>query len=270
MKLAILSDIHSNLEALRATLDHATTSGAGRVLCLGDIVGYNTNPNECIALLREHDAICVAGNHDRAVTGQITTEGFSGIAARGIAWTQAHIGTEERDYLAGLPGKALFDNTLVMVHGALHPETGSELVYLDNDEQRRLSFHALAAHASGARICAFGHTHRAGIFERRGDSVRQIEADVASLREDACYLINPGTVGQPRTGDQRATYFMFDTAQRQLALQHVDYDAAAAFTKTRGAGLGPPLGFLSGGLRTRLIRGVRAAGLYDVLKRAVR
>jgi predicted phosphodiesterase len=270
MKLTILSDIHSNLEALRATLDDAAARGAERILCLGDIVGYNTNPNECIALLREREATCIAGNHDRAVTGQISTHGFNAVAARAVAWTREHIGAQERDYLAALPSKAVFENTLVLVHGALHPETGSELVYLDNDEDRRLSFHALVAHSSGAHICAFGHTHLAGIFERRGDSVRQIEADAENLREDAYYLINPGTVGQPRSNDPRASYMLFDTTRQHVTLARVGYDASVPFAKTRQAGLGRPLGSLPGGLRERLIRSVRAIGLYDAVKRALR
>jgi len=267
MKLAILSDIHSNLEALRAALDDAAARGADRIICLGDIVGYNTNPNECIGLLREQNAVCIAGNHDRAVTGQISTQGFNAVAARGVAWTRERIGAQERDFLSGMPVKAVFDNTLVMVHGALHPEPGSELVYLDNDEDRRSSFHALAAHPSGARICAFGHTHRAGIFERRGDAMRQLDADEVSLRDDAYYLINPGTVGQPRTADQRASYMLFDTARPRVALRRVEYDAAVPFGKTRRAGLGPQPGFPPRTFRKSLVRALRTAGIYDVLKR---
>jgi predicted phosphodiesterase len=267
MKLAILSDIHANLEALRATLDHATAHGADRIICLGDIVGYNTDPDECVALLRQHDPLCVAGNHDRAVTGQIGIETFSPVAARAAVWTRERIGAETRDYLAALPLKAHLADTLVIVHGALHPEAGCELVYLDNDESRRQSFDALAAHPSGARICAFGHTHRAAIFERCGDAVREIDVDDSTLHEDAYYLVNPGTVGEPRSDDRRATYFLYDAARRHLALQRVDYDASVPFAKTRRAGLARPFSFLPRSLRKTLVSGMRAAGLYGVVKR---
>ena len=270
MLLAIISDIHANLDALRATLDDIAAHGADRILCLGDIVGYNTEADACIALLRQHDAFCIAGNHDRAVTGQITTEGFPHVAAKAVAWTREHLTAQARGYLAALPSKAVFEGKLVMVHGALHPQVGSEMVRLDNDAERRLSFAALAAHPSGARICAFGHTHQAGIFECHGDLVRQIDCDNAVLRDDACYLINPGTVGQPRSSDRRATYMLFDTARGYLLLRRVDYDFAAALAKTRRAGLAPPLSFLPASIREPLKRGVRAAGIYDMVRGVMR
>jgi predicted phosphodiesterase len=267
MKLAILSDIHANLEALRATLDDATRRGVDRILCLGDVVGYNADPDACVALLRQHDPLCVAGNHDRAVAGQIGTESFSDVAARAVAWTRACISGQTRDWLAGLPLKAVFAD-IVLVHGALHPETACELVRLDDDEQRALTFEALLAHASGARICAFGHTHRAGIYELHRGAARSIEADT-TLRANAWYLVNPGAVGHPRSADQRASYFLYDTARRHLALHRVDYDFAAAFAKARRAGLAPRFSFLPRQVRDTLARGVRAVGLHDVVRRVV-
>jgi predicted phosphodiesterase len=265
MKLAILSDIHANIEALRATLDDAR--GADRILCLGDIVGYNTDPEDCIALLRAHDAIAIAGNHDRAVTGQLATEGWPAVAERAVQWTREYLSDDARNYLATLPSKTVAEG-IVMVHGALHPETGSEMVRLDTIEARRLSFAALATHPSGARICAFGHTHQAGIFEQNGEGERALP-DGTVLREDRLYLVNPGTVGHPRSADLRATWLMFDTVTRRLTLRRVDYDYAASFAKTRRAGLAPPLSFLPHGLRKSLVSGVRAVGLYDVAKRMV-
>src|SRR5258708_21717884 len=158
MRLAILSDIHANLEALRATLDDVAARGADRIVCLGDIVGYNTDPDACVALLRARVPLCVAGNHDRAVAGAITTEQFSRVAAKAVAWTQAHIGAEARDWLARLPLKAAFEDRLVIVHGALHADADCDLVRLDTDARPALSFAALMAYPSGARLCAFGHT----------------------------------------------------------------------------------------------------------------
>src|SRR4051812_9332739 len=106
MRLAILSDIHANLEALQAVLRDISVQSVDRVVCLGDIVGYNTNPAECVALLRELDPLCIAGNHDRAVSGQITTEGFSGTAARAVAWTRRQLSADIIDFLGGLPLRA--------------------------------------------------------------------------------------------------------------------------------------------------------------------
>lgn len=267
MKLAILSDIHANLEALRATLDDIAVRGADRILCLGDIVGYNTDPEECVALMRAHDALCVAGNHDRAVTGQRSTSAFPAVAAKAAAWTRDHISADTRDWLAALPLKAAFEDKLVMVHGALHADADCDMVRLDTETRRALSFAALAAHPSGAGVCAFGHTHRAGIYEWGDGIVREIVADETELRPAALYLVNPGTVGEPRGADRRASYMTFDVERRRLALHRVAYDAAAAFAKTRRAGLAPPLSFLPRRLRATLARGVRAAGLERVVRR---
>src|SRR5688572_12982753 len=103
MKLAILSDVHANLEALHAVLGQLAVDGVERIVCLGDVVGYHTNPAECIALLRELDTVWVAGSHDRAVTGQINTEGFSSTAVRGVTWTRKHLTADVLKFLSGLP-----------------------------------------------------------------------------------------------------------------------------------------------------------------------
>jgi predicted phosphodiesterase len=267
MKLAILSDIHANLEALRATLEAISAHSVDRIVCLGDIVGYNTSADECVALLREFEPLCVAGNHDRAVTGQITTEGFSHAAARAVAWTRPRLSADSLHFLSELPLKASINTHLVMVHGALHPDVGCELVRLDNEERRRMSFKALAAHPSGARICAFGHTHHLGIFELRDGIERARTSDEIVLREDAYYLINPGTVGQPRTADLRATYLTLDTASGVLTAHYVEYDASVPFAKSRKAGLLPRSSYLPDVMRGPLKRAARALGVYDLLKR---
>jgi len=268
VKLALISDIHANLEALQATLQRISAQAVDRIVCLGDIVGYNANPAECIALLREFDVLCIAGNHDRAVTGQITTEGFSHTAARAVAWTRRHLGPDDIAFLAALPLKLRIAKHLVVVHGALHPETGCELVRLTSDELRRLSFKALAADPSGAHVCAFGNTHRIGVFEFRNDEIRARTGDEVFLREDAHYLINPGTVGRPLTADLRATYFLFDVARQVIAIQRVQYDAAATRAKSRAAGLLERSSFLPARIRTPLKWGAQALGVYDRMKRS--
>jgi len=266
VKLALISDIHANREALQATLEDIAAQSVDRIVCLGDIVGYNTSPGECIALLRCAGCLCIAGNHDRAVTGQITTETFSNTAARAVAWTRARLTADEIAFLAGLPLKAEIDGELVAVHGALHPETGCEIVRLDDDESRGFSFEALMIHPSGARICAFGHTHHAAVYEfRRGRTASRPE-DQVRLRDDAYYLINPGTVGEPRAADRRASYMLVDLARRTVTVRRVTYDAVAAFAATRKAGLAQPLSFLSTPVRQALKSGLRVLRL----ERAVR
>ena len=165
MRLALISDVHANLAALEATLADIAVRSINRIVCLGDIVGYNTEAAACIALLRRANGLCVAGNHDLAACGRITTRNFSNAAARAVAWTRRHLGRDELDFLCGLPLKADIYDQLIAVHGALHPHTGCESVRLDNDERRAQTFEALAAHRSGARICAFGHTHQVAVYE---------------------------------------------------------------------------------------------------------
>ncbi|MBD0271640.1 MAG: metallophosphoesterase family protein [Acetobacteraceae bacterium] len=267
MRLAIVSDIHANLEALRATLESVSADGVDRLLCLGDIVGYHADPEECVALLRRFDPVCVAGNHDRAVAGCITTEGFSADAARGVAWTRERLSAGAMRFLAGLPREALVGGAVVAVHGALLPEGGCEMTRLDTCERRRRAFEALAAHPSGARVCAFGHTHRLGIHELRGGVVRSRAEDEVALRDDALYLINPGTVGQPRTDERRATYIVLDTARRMATIRRVEYDIAPALEKARKAGLLP---LPSSPVRAAAGRALRRLGLYDPVKRLLR
>ncbi|MGF1611705.1 MAG: metallophosphoesterase family protein [Kiloniellales bacterium] len=268
MRLALISDIHANLEALQATLQAISSQDVDRIVCLGDIVGYNSNPAECLALLRDADALCVAGSHDRAAAGLITTEGFSSSAAQGVAWTRARLDVDDLEFLAALPLQVSMQGQLVGVHGALLPEGGCDTTRLTTEKGRRTSFEALAAHASGARVCAFGHTHRLGLFELRDGVERELAGDEVSLRDDAYYLVNPGAVGQPRkTKDHRATYMLFDTSRRIVTVHRVAYDFAKAMAKSRKAGLAPAYYAIPAPLRATLAWGARTLGVLNAAKR---
>jgi diadenosine tetraphosphatase ApaH/serine/threonine PP2A family protein phosphatase len=204
------------------------------------------------------------------VTGAIGTEGFSGPAARAVAWTKARLDQESLAFLSALPLTIAVDGTLVAVHGALHPEVGKELVRLDDDGKRRLSLHALLGHPSGARVCAFGHTHRAGLWEWRDGAVQAVPLDRgAALRADGLYLLNPGTVGEPRGADTRASFACFDTASRLVTLHRVAYARRAALSKTRRAGLAPRFAAIPAPMRMRLIGILRVLGVYEWVKRAL-
>jgi predicted phosphodiesterase len=261
VRLALVSDIHANLEALQATLADIVSRDVGRIVCLGDIVGYNAKPAECIALLREANALCVAGNHDLAVCGRMPTKHFPAAAARAIKWTQRRLSWRDLQFLAGLPLKAHVGGELVAVHGALHPQTHCATVRLDTDEKRFRSFQALIADPSGARFCAFGHTHEVGIYEFHGEATAPGRDQTTKLRDDAFYLINPGSVGQPRSADQRASYIVLDLAQRTANVHRVAYDRAASLAATRQAGLAPALSFMSAPLRGAIGGGLRALHL---------
>ncbi len=268
MKIAILSDIHANLEALQAVLGAIAEEGVDRLVCLGDIVGYNTDPAVCVALLRHAGALCVAGNHDRAVTGQIGTDGFSARAIRAVSWTRRHLPADVTAWLSALPLKAAVEGHLVAVHGALHPDIGCELVRLDGDDKRRLSFEALIAHPSGARVCAYGHTHRLGVHEYRDGAIFAHDGDEVALRPGSYYLVNPGTIGEPRTAERRATFMLLDTERQTLSVRRVAYNDALAFAKTRRAGIKPRrLAGLPAPLRAAIKAGLRKVGLYEILLR---
>ena len=258
MRLALISDIHANLEALTATLDDIAAHEVDRIVCLGDIVGYNTRPRECIALLRAAGAVCVAGNHDRAVSGQITTETFSATAARGVDWTRKHLRADDIAFLASLPLKANIDGKLLAVHGALHPDVGCETVRLDTEARRALSMAALISHPSGARICAFGHTHELAIYEFRSGKTVALPDEVMQLRRDSYYLINPGAVGAPRGADPHATYMLLDLAQRTLSARRVDYDVEIPLAPADEDDLAPRSAFLPGPLRSAIGKGLAA------------
>lgn len=267
MKLALISDIHANLEALQATLSDIASCEVDRIVCLGDIVGYNTKPAECIALLRRFDALCVAGNHDLAVCGRMTTKTFSKTAARAVAWTRRQLGRGELAFLAGLPLKADVGGELVAVHGALYPASDYATARLDSNERRLQSFRALIADPSGARLCAFGHTHRAAICAFHNGQVFSPTDDQIRLRDETYYLLNPGTVGQPRASDDRASYMIVDLARRTVSLHRVGYDAAAVLAATRQAGLAPALAFVPAPVRGALASSLRAVRLERPVRR---
>lgn len=268
MKTAIISDIHANQEALEAVVRDISRQGVDRIVCLGDIVGYNANPAECLELLRDLGALCVAGNHDRAVAGRITTEGFSERAARGVCWTRKRLGAGALRFLADLPLEASLEDGLVVVHGALGPHGGCEKTYLDTDERRESCIDALRRHPSGARICAYGHTHELAVFEFAAGSVRACDGDEVSLRDDCYYLINPGTVGEPRhQRERRATYLLLDTSGRTVSVRRVDYDHTACALKTRKAGLGPRQARVGPAIGAIIRWGARRLGLHGSLAR---
>lgn len=267
MKLALISDVHANLPALQAVLDDVASAGADRIVCLGDIVGYNSQPAECVDAIRRRDALCVAGNHDLAVCGRIPTKSFSGGAARAVAWTQQRLRRDDLQFLAGLPLKAAIGGKLIAVHGALHPQADCATVRLDSEERRLQSFQALMADPSGARICAFGHTHHLAIYEFRNGRAVELRGPKVSLRDDAHYLINPGTVGEPRERDRRASYMMVDLAERTISVHRVAYHRSESLGATHRVGLAPALAFIPIPVRASVMTGLRTLRLRRPVRR---
>lgn len=236
MKYAIVADVHANLEALIAVLAAIEHDGVDSIVCLGDLVGYNANPNACVDLVKARGMRSIAGNHDRAAVGAKDTSRFGPAARRALEWTRAALTEESREYLAGLPSTLLIDGRFFVVHGALHPEPNDDL-HLTNDVRVARSFEELVSGRFGSKICFFGHTHRPVIYERRAGALRRMEDAHAILSPDAHYLVNPGSVGQSRDGDPRAAYALFDADGGGVELRRVPYDRASTEHGARAAGL---------------------------------
>ncbi|MEP7028747.1 MAG: metallophosphoesterase family protein [Candidatus Eisenbacteria bacterium] len=231
MKVAILSDIHSNGDALGAVLSHAQADGAEAWWCLGDVVGYGAEPNLVIDRVRALGAVCVAGNHDWAACGLVSTRLFNRHAAFAAEWTARNTSPANLTWLKTLPLIERRENTL-LVHAT--PSAPEEWNYCMMIEDALLEMDAFEE-----PVCVIGHSHYPGVFEKDGEEIRYTRAHQLRLREGRRYLVNVGSVGQPRDGDPRAAYAMYDTTNGLLEHVRVSYDIEAAQTKILAAGLPP-------------------------------
>lgn len=239
MIYAVVSDLHASVEALEAVLADARAQGAGRVVCLGDLVGYHADPEPTIALLRAHDAVVVAGNHDRAAAGLTAPDDFAPLARRAILWTRARLSPGSRAYLAALPLARVVDGRFLIVHGALHPAPNADL-HLSSAARVRRSIQALERGPWGVRLAFFGHTHRSAVHVGGGAEAGPREGFAMALAAGSIHLVNPGSVGQPRDGDPRAAYALFDAGRGELRLRRVPFDRQACLAKAAAAGLLDP------------------------------
>jgi len=230
MKIAFISDVHGNLEAFAAVCASIKDEHVDRVVFLGDIVGYGANPNECIELLRTITEHCVAGNHDWAAAGRQSTETFNPAARDAIEWTSAQLTAENKALLMSLP-LSLEINQLLCVHAT--PFMPQKWRYVFNECDAELIFETFMQ-----RICFVAHTHCPAIFIEHEDTtvMREISSQV-TLHPRCRYIINCGSVGQPRDGDNRASYAIYDTTARQIELRRVEYDIESAQKKIIAAGL---------------------------------
>ncbi|CAN5483297.1 metallophosphoesterase family protein [soil metagenome] len=228
MRFAILSDIHSNLEALEAVLADARAQGCTNFVCLGDVVGYNANPKECLKIIQDLECPVVKGNHDEQVSIVRSTEGFNELAEEAIDWTRAQLSADDKAWLADLRlTRQVRDFTIV--HATL--DTPGQWGYVFNDLDAIASF--TYQHTS---LCFFGHTHWPTAFVRE-DNVRRIAVGQIILSAGKRYFINPGSIGQPRDRDWRAAYCILHTDRLVVEERRVKYDLDTAQRKIRAAGL---------------------------------
>ena len=232
MKYAIIADIHANLEAFRVVLEDAKKQNCTHYACLGDVVGYNANPKECLDMIRDTGMPCVKGNHDEYCSSESNLEGFNPHAAEAIQWTRAQLTEEDRQWL-----KELKYIRLVASFSIVHAT-------LDGPQRWGYVFDRLAAAASftyqNTAVCFFGHTHVPVAFIR--DSVvRGGTYSKFKIEPGRKYFINVGSVGQPRDGNPKAAYVVYDMDEGSVELRRLDYDIAAAQAKIMAAGLPPRL-----------------------------
>ena len=238
MRYGILSDIHSNLEAFTAVLPDLAAHQVDRTLCLGDAIGYGADPSACLSALQHSQAVCVAGNHEYGCIGKLDGRWFNDAARRAVEWTRDRLGFLDLDWLRRLPLVAT-EGPCTLVHGTLtHPERFEYLVDL-----------AQAIDTAGrceTPYCLLGHTHVPTVIEydrRQGRMGRVLgtpqELAAVSLSENPAirYVINPGSVGQPRDGDPRASYAILDSEAHCVTFHRVAYDVRTAQEKIRQAGL---------------------------------
>ncbi len=235
MRYLILSDVHGNLEALQACVADARVRRFGETLVLGDLVGYGADPNAVVDdVLALAPTAVVRGNHDKVAIGLDQAEGFNAVARSAAQWMLDTLTPQHRKWLIELPaGPTVIDDLLEICHGS--PVDEDAYIFDETDALR-------AFQAMTRPLCLFGHTHHPVVFQLTDDvldyagSTRQEEARL-DLENGSRYLVNPGSVGQPRDGDARAAYAIVDTGDRHIEFFRVEYDVETAQRKIIDAGL---------------------------------
>lgn len=228
MKYAIIADIHANLEALEVVLDDIKAQGCSNVVCLGDVVGYNANPKECLDIIRGMNLTCVKGNHDEYCSSEVGLEGFNPHAEEAIQWTREQLTENDRQWLRDLKYIRMV-SSFTLVHATL-----------DGPQRWGYVFDKLAAAASftyqNTSVCFFGHTHVPLAFVRDtkvgGGTYSKFRTEPGKK-----YFINVGSVGQSRDGVAKATYVVYNMAESSIELRRLDYDMATTQKKILDAGL---------------------------------
>lgn len=235
MRYLVISDIHANLEAYETVMAAAKPLGYDQVLLLGDLVGYGADPNAICDRIRElRPEAIIRGNHDKVGAGVESPEGFNAVARSAIGWTYTTLTTQNREWLAALPaGPVIVDDLIEICHGT--PFDEDVYVFDDLDALR-------AMHAARRPLCLFGHTHVQIGHALSKDQFSLATPDdrrplTIALSDNTRYLVNPGSVGQPRDGDPRAGFGIVDTAAREMTIYRVEYPVSKAQARILEEGL---------------------------------
>ena len=230
MQVAIVSDIHGNRHAFEAVLDDVDSAGADQIWCLGDLVGYGAEPDMCVELALARCEVMLAGNHDLAVTGGLSTEEFSPSAAAAADWTRETISQRNLEALRALPPENL-EREVGLFHASPRDPIWEYVLSTLQAE--------LCLDAQRHRICVVGHSHVALAFVRKGEGVAGTACPDGSRADLGAgeWIINPGSVGQPRDGDPHAAWMLLDLEAWTASWRRVAYDIAGAQAAIRAAGL---------------------------------
>jgi len=226
---AIVSDIHGNLEALDVVLADIARHKPASTVCLGDFVGYGASPNECIERLRPMIEHAVAGNHDLAACGRLKLSYFNSNAAVAARWTETALTPENRAFLQELPYSVQWLDALLVHASPAQPEDWHYVLSPIEAEEE------MAAYTQS--LCFIGHSHYPGAFDRHNDRIRYTRTAEVRLEKGHRYLVNVGSVGQPRDGDPRAGYLLYDDVERVIRHVRLEYDIAGAMKRILDAGL---------------------------------
>lgn len=228
MRFAIFGDIHANLEALQAVLADAVAHQVTHYVCLGDVVGYNANPKECLDLVRKLECPVVKGNHDEMASMEDDLTGFNPLAEEAINWTRDQLSAEDKKWLRELKMvRQVRDFTIV--HATL--DTPHKWGYVFNQLDAAASFNY-----QYTQLCFYGHTHSPRAYIR-DSSVRTTHLDKLSIEPGKKYFVNCGSVGQPRDGDWHAAYCLYSPDKQLVELRRIEYDIWTAQDKIVDAGL---------------------------------
>lgn len=231
MRYAVISDVHSNLEALSRTLEEIQKRKVDQIICLGDVVGYGANPSECLKLVLEACDEIVMGNHDQAVEDLELRDYFNDWSREAIEWTAGRLSPKEKEQIRKFSPIVIDQKrNVTWAHGSVH-EPG-EFHYLFRESDAKPSFKILETD-----FCFFGHTHIPSLFTKKTEEVRYLTAGSYQLAKGERYLINPGSVGQPRDRNPQLGFAFFDSDQLSLEIVRLDYDNKRAADKIRKAGL---------------------------------
>jgi len=228
MRIALFGDIHANLEALEAVLADAGQQGVTDYVCLGDVVGYNADPAACLERVKAMGCPTVKGNHDEDASGTHSLDAMNPVAAAALQWTREQLSEEQRQWLRRLRMVRQIEDFTV-VHSTLDQPANWNYVTNRFDAMANFSYQF-------TQVCFHGHTHVPRVY-MKSDKVQEVAADQVVIEDGAKYFINAGSVGQPRDGDWRAAYVIYDLEKRQITFRRVEYDIATTQKKILDAGL---------------------------------